>query len=61
MVRVDVKHLLPLVETVAGADGDAVGVLAADARFGHDERHELLLYAWWPWREAAWVNLLIAI
>src|SRR5262249_3076106 len=43
MVRVDVEHLPPLVEAVARADRDAVGVLAADARLGNDERHELLL------------------
>src|SRR5262245_2413292 len=38
-VRVDVQHRLALVEAAHRADGDAAGVLAADARLGDDEGH----------------------
>src|SRR4051795_8123752 len=43
MVWVDGEHLLCLVEAVAWTDRDAVGVFAANAWFGDDECHELLL------------------
>ena len=42
VVRVDVEHLLPFVEAIAGADRDAVGVLATDAGFGDDKRQVIL-------------------
>ncbi len=44
MERVNVKHRLSLVETVARADNDAIGMLAANTRFGNDKRHEILLW-----------------
>jgi hypothetical protein len=37
--RVDVEHLLPFVKTIAWADRDTIGVLAADARLRNDECH----------------------
>src|SRR5438093_802935 len=36
---VDEQHLLSFVKAVDGADDNAVGVLAAKARFGHNECH----------------------
>src|SRR5262249_12936858 len=41
--RVDVQHLLSLVETFHRADRGAVGVLAALTGFGDDEGHERFL------------------
>jgi hypothetical protein len=37
----DDEHVFALVETIDGADRDAVGVLAADAGFGNGEGHWL--------------------
>src|SRR5262249_6567967 len=39
LVRVNDQHVLALVETVYGADFDAVGVLTLDANFGDDVSH----------------------
>ena len=38
-VRIDEQHTLAFVKAVAGADDDAVGVLAAETRFRHDVGH----------------------
>jgi hypothetical protein len=43
MVRIDVKHALALMKTIGRANGDAIGVLATDARFGDNKRHVNLL------------------
>ncbi len=40
--RIDVQHLLPFVEAVTGADGDAVGVFAPKTRLSNDHRHGTL-------------------
>src|SRR3981081_1449638 len=40
MLRINVEHLLVLIEAVAGTDGDAVGVLAVMTGFANDEGHE---------------------
>src|SRR5258708_6744113 len=56
VVRVDVQHLLALVEALHRADRDTVGVLAAVTGLGDDEGHERLLamrvreLAAWPRR-----------
>jgi hypothetical protein len=36
---IDVQHLLPFVKAIARADDDAIGVLAAGARLGHNIGH----------------------
>src|SRR5215831_9628531 len=36
-LRVDIERLFTLMEALARADDNAVGVLAANARFGNDE------------------------
>src|SRR5205823_11475833 len=36
LVRVDIEHLLILIEAIGRADGDAIGVLAIVARLGDD-------------------------
>src|SRR4029079_289702 len=41
LVRVDDEEVLSLVKTLDRTDGDAVGVLALDAWFRNDVRHEL--------------------
>jgi hypothetical protein len=39
MVRVNEQHLLAFMEAIAGANDNAIGVLAAKTGFGHDKRH----------------------
>src|SRR3546814_17586093 len=39
LVRVDDQHILALVETVHGANLDAIHIFAADAVIGHDIGH----------------------
>jgi hypothetical protein len=41
LVRVDIEHLLALVEALHGAHHHAIGVLAAEAGFGNDMSHGL--------------------
>jgi hypothetical protein len=39
LVRMNVQHRLPLVETLHGANHHAVGVFAVEARFGNNVGH----------------------
>ena len=43
VVGINEQHLRALVKAVAGADDDAIGILAPDARLRHDIGHDSLL------------------
>ena len=43
LFRMDVKHLIALVEAFHGANDNAIGVFASGARFGDDMSHNLIL------------------
>jgi hypothetical protein len=44
VVWVDVKHLIAFPKAISRAHDHAVGVFAAEARLGNDERHLCLLH-----------------